>query len=256
MSDVYQTPQADFNQSSTPNNQYGSVEQALAGDYSIAVGDVMSEAWNLSNGAKLNIHLSLLVYFVAYIVVMIVVGIALNMIGLGSPDELGAGFLIMLALNTVIAGILISFATAPLWVGVMYLGVKRSVNEQLQPSSVLNYFYATVPLGLAFVLMYILISIGFFLLIIPGIYLSIAYSMSLILVVDKGMSPWKALETSRKAVTKHWFSLFVLFLAISIINALGTIPLGLGLIWTVPMSIIAYGIAYRNMFGYSGAKAE
>jgi hypothetical protein len=34
-----------------------------------------------------------------------------------------------------------------------------------------------------------------------------------------------------------------------LINLVGLLPLGLGMIWTLPLSIIAFGIVYRNMFG-------
>jgi hypothetical protein len=34
------------------------------------------------------------------------------------------------------------------------------------------------------------------------------------------------------------------------------IPLGLGLIWTVPMGILVNGIVYRTIFGYEGARPD
>ena len=253
MSDVYQTPQADFNEPSNQSDQYGSIEQALAGNYSINVGDILSEAWNLTKGAKLKFHLAFLIYFIAYLVVMFVVSFVLGLVGITTPTAGDPSFDVigMILLQTVLSTVLITFATAPLWTGVMYMGVQRSVGEQLKASTILNYFYAIVPLGIAYLIMYLLTTIGFLLLIIPGIYLAISYSMALLLILDKGMSPWQALETSRKAVTKHWFSLFGLFLVMMLVNILGAIPLGLGWIWTFPLSIIAYGAAYRNMFGYS-----
>ncbi len=61
-------------------------------------------------------------------------------------------------------------------------------------------------------------------------------------------SPWQALETSRKAVTKRWFSLFGLYVVLTLITVVAMIPLTLGLIWTVPLFFIATGIVYRNMF--------
>ncbi|WP_419533208.1 hypothetical protein [Endozoicomonas sp.] len=114
-----------------------------------------------------------------------------------------------------------------------------------------DYFNTTLPLLGLYILMTILIVIGFLLLILPGIYLAIAYMLAIPLVVDKKMGIWEALETSRKAVTKRWFSIFGLTLLIMLINAIAMIPLGLGLIWTVPMSTIAFGILYRNIFGCS-----
>ena len=100
--------------------------------------------------------------------------------------------------------------------------------------------------------MYILVAIGFLLLVLPGIYLMVAYSLAMPLVVEKGLSPWQALEASRKAITKSWFRFIGLGLAIMVIMIVSMIPLGIGMIWTIPMAMIAFGIAYRNIFGYEG----
>jgi len=91
--------------------------------------------------------------------------------------------------------------------------------------------------------------IGFLLLILPGIYLSIAYVFTLPLIVDKEMDIWDAMETSRKAVTKHWFKVFGLFILLSLIMALGALALGIGLIWAVPLLFVTlYGLLYPLIF--------
>jgi len=87
------------------------------------------------------------------------------------------------------------------------------------------------------------------LLIVPGIYLSIAYAMALPLMAEKEMGIWESLETSRKAITKKWFPFFGFFIVIMLIMLAGVLALGIGLIWAMPLTTIAYGIAYRNMFG-------
>lgn len=103
-------------------------------------------------------------------------------------------------------------------------------------------------LGL-YIVMTILILIGFVLLIVPGIYLSIAYAMALPLMAEKEMGIWESLETSRKAITKKWFPFFGFFIVMMLIMLAGALALGIGLIWAMPLTVIAYGIVYRNMFG-------
>lgn len=44
-------------------------------------------------------------------------------------------------------------------------------------------------------------------------------------------------------------TILLAFVVLSLIMFVSMIPLGIGLIWTIPMSMIAYGIIYRNMFG-------
>ncbi|MCA1765050.1 MAG: hypothetical protein LC633_02160, partial [Desulfobulbaceae bacterium] len=106
-----------------------------------------------------------------------------------------------------------------------------------------------LPIVIAYILTSILTFIGFFLLVIPGIYLSVAYALVIPLVIDKEMSPWQAMETSRKGVQRHWFKVFGLYIVMSIICFISAIPMGLGLIWTVPMFFMVNGILYREVFG-------
>jgi uncharacterized membrane protein len=69
--------------------------------------------------------------------------------------------------------------------------------------------------------------------------------------VDKNLAAWEAMETSRKATGKHWFGIFGFGIVIALINMATVFTLFIGLIWTIPLSVIAYGILYRNMFGCS-----
>jgi uncharacterized membrane protein len=77
----------------------------------------------------------------------------------------------------------------------------------------------------------------------------VAYILAIPLVVERKLSPWQALETSRKAITQHWFKVFGLFLVLGVIVLVSAIPLGIGLVWTLPMAIIAIGVLYRTIFG-------
>ncbi|MEN8132906.1 MAG: hypothetical protein ABFS45_22555, partial [Pseudomonadota bacterium] len=106
-----------------------------------------------------------------------------------------------------------------------------------------------LPLAILGVLTTLLTYIGFLLLILPGIYLAIAYLLATPLLVEKQLTPWQAMENSRKAITRHWFKVFLLLLATALIMFISAIPLGLGLIWTYPMAINILGILYREIFG-------
>jgi len=95
----------------------------------------------------------------------------------------------------------------------------------------------------------ILLTIGFCLFILPGIYLSVGYMLTLPLIMEKGLSPWQAMEASRKAIHKRWWTVLFTFILMSIITTLSAIPLGIGLIWTVPMCSVLVGILYYHFFG-------
>ncbi|UZJ41817.1 hypothetical protein OO006_02120 [Prosthecochloris sp. SCSIO W1101] len=109
-----------------------------------------------------------------------------------------------------------------------------------------NYF---LPLVLAGIVSGILVGIGFALLLLPGIYLAVSYMFVSMLIVDYRMEFWQAMETSRQIVTKNWFSLFVFFLVLFVVNLLGVLALGIGLLVTIPLSICSICVAYRDIVG-------
>jgi uncharacterized membrane protein len=105
-------------------------------------------------------------------------------------------------------------------------------------------------IGLQIVMM-MAIGLGLLLLIIPGIYLSIALLFAVPLMLEKNLTIVDAFEASRKAVTHHWFKVFGLWLVMGVILVISALPLGIGLFWTMPMMMAVIGVLYRRMFGIS-----
>ncbi|MGI5187419.1 hypothetical protein ACQEVI_04660 [Promicromonospora sp. CA-289599] len=68
-------------------------------------------------------------------------------------------------------------------------------------------------------------------------------------VVDKGLGAWTALASSFRLVGKNFGAVFLLELALLGINILGSIPCGLGLFITAPLSIVAMAFAFRRITG-------
>jgi len=235
MSDVYSTPQSELNR----NSEYSdSTDDFVVGNSEFKVFDVLGEAWEKTNGVKGSIWLGMLLYILVAIgisVAFLVIGTLLNKVD--SP-ALAA-----------IEQIVVTIVGTPMLLGIFMIGLKRSVNAPKSGTMVFNYFHRLLPIILTCIMLYVLLIVGFLLLIIPGIYLSVAYYYGTALVVEKGMSPWQALETSRKAITKRWFAFFGLIILTFLINLLGAAALLIGLVWTVPMTTMAFSIVYRNMFG-------
>ena len=182
--------------------------------------------------------------FVVYMVVVIVLQIILGIFFPSPPPPAEPNLL-----NQQIVTILSYPVIMPLIVGIMMLAINYSRGESLEFKSIFNYYHLMGKLALAGILIYIMTVIGFILLILPGIYLSIAYIFTLPLIADKGMDVWAAMELSRKAVTKHWFKVFGLFFLLSLLMVLGVLTLGIGLIWAVPLLFITlYGLLYPLIF--------
>jgi len=243
MSNVYQTPESNLVNDKGETGDYGSIEKAISGDYELSIGSVLSEAWEKTSGVKWPFQLAFLYYFLVFIGIVIVLSIVTGtLMAISQDPSMGVFIQVVLQIGINLIGL-------PMIMGVVIMGIKRSVDVPISAGSVFNYFSKMLPLFATMILIYIMVLIGLFLLVIPGIYLMFAYYMAMPLVVEKGMSPWQAMEVSRKAITHRWFSVFFLLMIMGIILTISMIPLGIGLIWTLPMMMIAYGIMYRNMFG-------
>jgi len=217
-------------------------------DYDFSIGAVLSESWERTSGLKGSFWAAGAIFLLVMIVVGAIAG-GVSAVLVGNDDVAGG------ALSSILLQLVIMAVMYPFLAGIVMLGIERSVDLPLSYKSVFGYFAYTLPLLGAAVLMSILVTIGFLLLIIPGIYLSLAYMFTVPLVVEKNLGIWDAMETSRKAVTSHWFKLFFLFLIMGIIFIISAIPFGIGLIWAYPMSVAMMGVMYRDIFGVEAVNA-
>jgi len=159
-------------------------------------------------------------------------------------------FLIMILLSLVPV---ISLFTGLLLNGVFYGGLfgyylKVSRGETAELSDIFNGFsVALVPLMLASVVSQVLTGIGFLLLILPGIYLAVAYLFVYILIMDKKLEFWAAMEVSRRVITAQWWRLLGLALLGIVLALLGAVALVIGMFVTIPIYIGALIYAYEDL---------
>ena len=104
---------------------------------------------------------------------------------------------------------------------------------------------------IANLLVSILVGIASLLLLLPGIYLGVAYSFTTALIVDRKFDFWEAMETSRKVISKRWFPFFGFVLVLALINIVGALLLGVGLLFTIPLTMCAIAAAYQDILGLS-----
>lgn len=93
----------------------------------------------------------------------------------------------------------------------------------------------------------VIVLIGFVLLIIPGVIASILLGFTQFALIDKKLMPFAALKESYRLTRPHLLSLFFLTLAVAALNILGLIALGVGLLVTIPVSLIALASVYRAL---------
>ena len=242
MSNNYSAPNAALVET---NESGGSLEAGIQGDYSVELSDILSESWQKTKGVKRYIlGAGILMYIIAFVAIGVVSAITMVAIGADPESPGAAAILVQLVLQILFMALILPFSA-----GIFVMCLKQIQGVQPEFSDLFSCFNKTGKLLGCMVLMYIMIIIGYVLLVIPGIYLSFAYALAIPLIVDRDMGPWEALETSRKAITKHWLSVFLFFIVLTIIVMISMLPVMIGLIWSVPLMAIAMAMLYRDVFG-------
>ena len=220
----------------------GSLEGGMAGNYDFQTMELVKEAWALTKGAKGSIWGGMLISYLIVIVLML----PFELLIADPTDASNVGGYLALSF---ISQLVVQAISYPLFAGLIMIGIRRAAEQPYSFKLVFAYFNKIVPLAITGILMTIIVTIGFMMLLVPGIYLAVAYGLALPLVVEKDLGPWQALEASRKALSKKWFKVFGLYLVSGLICMVSAIPLGIGLIWTMPMFMILIGVLYRTIFG-------
>ena len=108
-------------------------------------------------------------------------------------------------------------------------------------------FPQLIPYLIGYVIFGVAIIIGYLLLIVPGIFLTVKLFLYMYLVVDKKMNGIDALKLSYEMTTGHFMELFLFFLSVLVINVIGLLLFGIGLLVTVPITGIAGAYVYRKL---------
>lgn len=207
-----------------------------------SIGDGIRQSWAMIKGAKGAIWAGSAIMYL--VILVIVAGGAFLLPSLdGDPGNV-TGLVVDILLQSVTNIFSVLFTA-----GLLLMGIRKVAGDRISWKMIFKGFSCAGKLIVATILQFILVAIGFLLLILPGIYLAVGYAMTVPLIVDKGLSPWQAMEMSRKAIHKIWWKVAGLFVVMGVIFVVSLIPLGIGLIWTWPMFIILAGVVYLQLFG-------
>jgi hypothetical protein len=142
-----------------------------------------------------------------------------------------------------------SLISSVLFAGYNYYFLKQSRGETAKLADLfIGFRAALVGLLLVTLVSCILVFLGFALFIVPGIYLGVGYAFAALLVVDKKLSFWPALETSRRVVSAQWWRVLGLLLLCTFVSAVGILALGIGVILTIPIATGALVYGYEHLF--------
>lgn len=80
-------------------------------------------------------------------------------------------------------------------------------------------------------------------------YVAIAWLYAPLLVLDKGLDFWPAMQLSRRVAYRHPWGFSWFLLVVSVVAAAGALLLGVGLLLTVPLSLLMLVVGYERQLG-------
>jgi uncharacterized membrane protein len=97
--------------------------------------------------------------------------------------------------------------------------------------------------------------LALFLLGVPvSIFLTVNWMFSLPMILDQRLDFWTAMKRSGRQVRRHWWSCLALLVVMSILNFAGALCCLVGLVVTMPISMLVLMCAYETVI--HGRKAE
>lgn len=80
-------------------------------------------------------------------------------------------------------------------------------------------------------------------------YIALRLSMTTFAILDKGLNPIAAMKLSYSATKGNALRIFAIYLMILLFILISIIPLGIGLIWSIPFAYLVYPAIYRRLVG-------
>ncbi len=145
--------------------------------------------------------------------------------------------------------------SGPLMGGMFYVILDVERGEKFQITRMFDGFTKKlVPLVLVGILTSIFITVGFIFFILPGFLVAGWYLFPYLYVVDKDMDFWPAMEASREIGFANHLNAFLFIIVLVVINIVGALAVGIGLLISVPLSMCATAKAYSHLTGEAAAE--
>jgi len=214
-----------------------SAQSIVDKNYSLEIGTYFSRGWDLFKQYALP--------FVGFLLLTALIGFAASKlpVPLGA-DEKGRGGIVNAVLSPILSA------------GFYIVAFKLAKGQNASFGDFFRGFNNFLQIFLLSLVSGLLIALGLVLLVIPGIYLAVSYFFALSLLIEKRFDFWTALETSRKLVSKRWFSFLGFGILLFLLNLGGLLLCGVGFLVTVPWSVCTVVAAYEDIVGLNGSSPD
>ena len=158
------------------------------------------------------------------------------------PVEHLVASLIAAGLSVVTLGALLG----PLTVGQIRMIEKQQRGEEVRIGDVFDGFSSFGAAFLTSLVFCIALAVGMMFLVLPGVFVGLAWGFALWFVALEGASVGDALTGSWQLLKRHTLSVLVVFLVLAVVNALASAVV-LGLVLTTPLSMIFGTLAFQEL---------
>ena len=145
---------------------------------------------------------------------------------------------------------LLGILMMPLGIGTTAFFISLIENENFEAKDIFKYYHDFVKIIGVTVLMGLIVMLGYICFIIPGIILTLSYSLVPIILIKKPeLGIVETLKYSREKMQGHKLDTFVLGLSFIGWAILGTLTFGILYIWLYPYMQLTFTKFYLNILG-------
>lgn len=150
--------------------------------------------------------------------------------------------------HQVVLELLMTIILAPLWTGIAMTAILSFRGDAVSFPSMLKYYSMFTLLAVASAITSILLTLGFALYFIPGLYLFMATTFTLPLIIERRLTPFKAIALSIRAVNANFGKIISFFAIFLLLFVLVIISFGIAYIFVGPLYFNVKAILYQNLF--------
>jgi len=141
------------------------------------------------------------------------------------------------------------FVSVLISMGLIRIALKIVDGQPVETADLFQRVDLALPYIIASFLVGVMVAIGFVFLIIPGVYLAITFGFYPYNIVDKEHGIMESIEQSAAITKAQKWDLFAFAVVLIFFNLAGALALGVGLLITMPVSLLAMAYVYRKLNG-------
>jgi uncharacterized membrane protein len=169
--------------------------------------------------------------------------------------DLGTYVLLCLVF-TAVSSVVPIVLQGPLLVGFHIFCIKRILNRGGELGDLFKGFDYFLPAFVASLIISVFVFVGTLVCLIPGLVVAAMYKFTYLFILDKRMDFWPAMQASHAVVKNDYFGFTMFLLLMALVNLLGFLCCIVGLLVSIPVTLAAITVAYKEIVGFDPRTVE